>query len=90
MIHAFWVHDFLYKRDAIPGHVNEFDVTPTELGTYHGVCSEFCGTAPRVHDVHGAGGAAGASSRLALGAAAIGRPGMSVTDERAHRRSARR
>jgi cytochrome c oxidase subunit 2 len=43
VIHAFWVHDFLYKRDAIPGHVNEFDVTPTELGTYHGVCSEFCG-----------------------------------------------
>lgn len=43
VIHAFWVHDFLYKRDAIPGYVNEFDVTPTELGTYHGVCSEFCG-----------------------------------------------
>lgn len=43
VIHAFWVHDFLYKRDAIPGHVNEFDVTPTELGTFHGVCSEFCG-----------------------------------------------
>ena len=43
VIHAFWVADFLYKRDAIPGHVNAFDVTPTELGTYHGVCSEFCG-----------------------------------------------
>lgn len=43
VIHAFWVADFLYKRDAIPGYVNEFDVTPTELGTYHGVCSEFCG-----------------------------------------------
>ncbi|MDH5314822.1 MAG: cytochrome c oxidase subunit II [Actinomycetota bacterium] len=43
VIHAFWVPDFLYKRDAIPGHVNEFDVTPTVLGTYHGVCSEFCG-----------------------------------------------
>ena len=43
VIHAFWVADFLYKRDAIPGHVNVFDVTPTRLGTYHGVCSEFCG-----------------------------------------------
>ena len=43
VIHAFWVPDFLYKRDAIPGHVNVFDVTPTETGTYHGVCSEFCG-----------------------------------------------
>jgi cytochrome c oxidase subunit 2 len=43
VVHAFWVHDFLYKRDAVPGRVNEFDVTPTELGRYHGVCSEFCG-----------------------------------------------
>jgi cytochrome c oxidase subunit 2 len=43
VIHAFWVPDFLYKRDAIPGHLNVFDVTPTELGTFHGVCSEFCG-----------------------------------------------
>ena len=43
VIHAFWVPDFLYKRDAIPGHVNVFDVTPTETGTYHGVCSEFAG-----------------------------------------------
>jgi cytochrome c oxidase subunit 2 len=43
VIHAFWVPDFLYKRDAIPGRVNVFDVTPTDLGAYHGVCSEFCG-----------------------------------------------
>jgi cytochrome c oxidase subunit 2 len=43
VIHAFWVRDFLFKRDAIPGRVNVFDVTPTQTGTYHGVCSEFCG-----------------------------------------------
>jgi cytochrome c oxidase subunit 2 len=43
VIHAFWVPDFLYKRDAIPGRVNVFDVTPTDLGAFHGVCSEFCG-----------------------------------------------
>ena len=43
VIHAFWVPDFLFKRDAIPGHVNVFDITPTVTGTYHGVCSEFCG-----------------------------------------------
>jgi cytochrome c oxidase subunit II len=43
VIHAFWVPDFLFKRDAIPGHVNVFDVSPTTAGTYHGVCSEFCG-----------------------------------------------
>jgi cytochrome c oxidase subunit II len=43
VIHAFWVPDFLYKRDALPGRTNAFDVTPTRPGTYHGVCSEFCG-----------------------------------------------
>lgn len=43
VIHAFWVPDFLYKRDALPGRINRFDVTPTDLGTFHGVCSEFCG-----------------------------------------------
>ena len=42
-IHAFWVPDFLFKRDAIPGHENRFDVTPTDVGTYQGVCAEFCG-----------------------------------------------
>ncbi len=43
VIHAFWVPDFLFKRDAIPGHVNVFDVTPSAPGTYRGQCSEFCG-----------------------------------------------
>lgn len=42
-IHAFWVPEFLYKHDAIPGRTFEFDVTPTELGTFHGHCAEFCG-----------------------------------------------
>jgi cytochrome c oxidase subunit 2 len=43
VIHAFWVPEFLFKRDAIPGRTNVFDVTPTTPGTYHGVCSEYCG-----------------------------------------------
>lgn len=43
VIHAFWVPDFLFKRDATPGHPQIFDITPSELGTFHGVCSEFCG-----------------------------------------------
>ena len=43
VIHAFWVPEFLFKRDAIPGRTNIFDVTPTTPGTYHGVCSEYCG-----------------------------------------------
>ena len=43
VIHAFWVPGFLFKRDAIPGRTTEFDLTPTDLGTYQGVCAEFCG-----------------------------------------------
>lgn len=43
VIHAFWVPDFLFKRDAIPGRVTEFDLSPTEAGTYRGDCAEFCG-----------------------------------------------
>jgi cytochrome c oxidase subunit II len=43
VIHAFWVPGFLFKRDAIPGRVNVFDMTPSVLGSFHGVCSEFCG-----------------------------------------------
>jgi cytochrome c oxidase subunit 2 len=42
-IHAFWVPQFLYKHDAIPGRMFEFDVTPTEIGTFQGHCAEFCG-----------------------------------------------
>jgi cytochrome c oxidase subunit II len=43
VIHAFWVPDFLFKRDATPGHVQRFDITPTQEGTFHGECAEFCG-----------------------------------------------
>ncbi|MBV8644406.1 MAG: cytochrome c oxidase subunit II [Candidatus Eremiobacteraeota bacterium] len=41
--HAFWVPDFLFKRDAIPGQATQFDLRPTKLGTYLGHCAEFCG-----------------------------------------------
>jgi cytochrome c oxidase subunit 2 len=41
--HAFWVPDFLSKRDLIPGIDNRIDVTPTEPGSYVGRCGEFCG-----------------------------------------------
>jgi cytochrome c oxidase subunit 2 len=41
--HAFWVPDFLSKRDLIPGVDNEIEVTPTEAGSYRGRCAEFCG-----------------------------------------------
>jgi cytochrome c oxidase subunit 2 len=41
--HSFFVPQFLFKRDAIPGIRNEFDFTITEPGTYAGQCAEFCG-----------------------------------------------
>jgi cytochrome c oxidase subunit II len=41
--HSFYVPAFLFKRDAIPGKPNAFDVTITEPGVYSGQCAEFCG-----------------------------------------------
>jgi cytochrome c oxidase subunit II len=43
VIHAFYVPAFLFKRDAIPGRTNVFDFTPTEIGTFSGQCTQFCG-----------------------------------------------
>ena len=43
VIHSFWVPQFLQKLDMIPGVVNRFQVTPTEVGTYQGKCAELCG-----------------------------------------------
>ncbi len=43
VIHAFWVPEFLFKRDVIPGHPNHFQVTLTKTGTFTGHCSELCG-----------------------------------------------
>lgn len=41
--HSFWVPAFLFKRDAIPGMRNVFDLTPNRKGTYLGRCAQFCG-----------------------------------------------
>jgi cytochrome c oxidase subunit 2 len=43
VIHAFFVPDFLFKRDAIPGKLNRFDFEVDQPGTYYGECAEFCG-----------------------------------------------
>jgi cytochrome c oxidase subunit 2 len=43
--HAFYVPQFLYKKDVIPGQVNRFDVNIEQPGTYTGQCAEFCGLA---------------------------------------------
>jgi len=35
---------FYFKMDVIPGHPNQFDLTPTRIGVYDGKCAELCGT----------------------------------------------
>jgi cytochrome c oxidase subunit 2 len=41
--HSFWIVDFLYKKDNIPGKDNYMYFTPTKIGTYAGKCAELCG-----------------------------------------------
>jgi cytochrome c oxidase subunit 2 len=43
VIHSFWVPQFLWKMDVIPGKVNRFQVVPTQIGTFEGKCAELCG-----------------------------------------------
>jgi cytochrome c oxidase subunit 2 len=43
VVHEFFVPAFLFMRNAVPGHPNDFDLTPVKLGTYQGQCAEFCG-----------------------------------------------
>ncbi|MEP6697527.1 MAG: cytochrome c oxidase subunit II [Pseudonocardiales bacterium] len=44
VVHSFFVPEFLFKRDVIPGRTNSFEVTITRTGSFVGRCSEFCGT----------------------------------------------
>ncbi|MGB9377409.1 MAG: cytochrome c oxidase subunit II [Mycobacteriales bacterium] len=44
VVHSFFVPEFLFKRDVIPGRTNSFEVTLTRQGSFVGRCSEFCGT----------------------------------------------
>lgn len=41
--HSFWILDFLYKKDMIPGQTNHWYFTPEKEGTYRGKCAELCG-----------------------------------------------
>lgn len=43
VIHSFWVVDFLYKKDLIPGKTNYMSIIPERIGTYSGKCAELCG-----------------------------------------------
>ena len=47
VIHAFYVPQFLFKRDVVPGRTNQFDfkVNDSDVGqTFRGQCAELCGT----------------------------------------------
>jgi cytochrome c oxidase subunit 2 len=41
--HAFYVPEFNYKKDMIPGQTNYMSVTPGVEGLYKGKCAELCG-----------------------------------------------
>jgi cytochrome c oxidase subunit II len=43
VVHSFYVPQTLFKRQAIPGTDNEFDLTFEQVGLYHGQCTQFCG-----------------------------------------------
>jgi cytochrome c oxidase subunit 2 len=43
VVHSFYVPQTLFKRQAIPGTVNQFDLTFDKVGLYHGQCTQFCG-----------------------------------------------
>ena len=44
VIHSFWVPQFLFKMDVIPGRQNSFELTPNKVGVFAGKCAELCGT----------------------------------------------
>jgi cytochrome c oxidase subunit 2 len=43
VIHAWWVPDLGWKRDAIPGYINDNWTYIEKEGTYRGQCTELCG-----------------------------------------------
>ena len=43
VIHAWWVPDLGWKRDAVPGYINEAWTEVHEPGIYRGQCAELCG-----------------------------------------------
>ncbi|MFI5315752.1 MAG: cytochrome c oxidase subunit II [Myxococcota bacterium] len=44
VIHSFWFPRMGGKRDAVPGRTQPLWFTPTELGTFAGQCTEYCGS----------------------------------------------
>ena len=44
VLHAWWVPAIAYKKDSIPGYINETWTLIEKEGTYRGQCAENCGT----------------------------------------------
>jgi len=47
VIHAFYVPQFLFKRDVVPGHLNQFEFTVDASNAgqvFRGQCAELCGS----------------------------------------------
>ena len=93
VIHSFWVPEFLFKLDVIPGNENGrnnvFEVTVRKQGAYVGRCAELCGTyhafmnfevrtvSPSDYDAYLAARESGMSTHDAL--VKIGQPGTATT-----------
>ena len=43
VIHSFWVPEIRIKADMVPGLVQTLRFTPTRIGKYPVICTEFCG-----------------------------------------------
>lgn len=50
VIHSFWAPDMRLKADMVPGMINTIRFTPTRIGRYQIICTEFCGTAHSTMD----------------------------------------
>jgi cytochrome c oxidase subunit II len=92
VIHSFWVPQFLFKLDVIPGNengrANVFQVTVRQQGAYVGRCAELCGTyhaymnfevraiSPQAFQAYLAARAQGQTTHDAL--VSIGQPGSAI------------
>lgn len=43
VIHSFWVPQITGKTDVVPGHQNDKLFRADDIGTYRGLCTEYCG-----------------------------------------------
>jgi cytochrome c oxidase subunit II len=43
VLHSWWVPDLGWKKDAIPGFINEAWTSVSKAGVYRGQCTELCG-----------------------------------------------